>query len=170
MRTEALTQILEGASRTLNVLRQGGDGYENGAVAELMADTYLVGTVLAASPKLRSEIDLQRFLDETVSVIEKQGVDLTFFPLDVLHQFEGIWEANEWERLCVVRSGLQFFIELFQETALAEHVASIDTSAIDGLIRERGSEGYLSDDQIPPEIPLSHWWWWYPEPPRRRQA
>lgn len=170
MTAAALKQMLEEARQKLDVLRRGGDGYENGAVAELMADTYQVGKVLAASPKLRSEGDLQRFLDETVSVLEKQRVDLTFFPLNVSHQFEGIWEANEWEQLCVIRSGLQFFVELFQETALAEHVASLDTSALDGLIRERGSEGYLSDDQIPPEIPLSHWWWWYPEPPRRRQA
>lgn len=170
MMSESLTPIMENARWHLDALSRGEDGYENGAIEGLMSVAYQLGKVVSASPELLSERAVQRFLGETAAVINEQNVDLSFYQLPVLHRFEGIWESNEWEQLCVTRSGIQFFVDLFRETALADDVAAINASDIDELIRKRGNdEGYLPDEKIPPEIPLSHWWWWYPKPPRRRQ-
>jgi len=164
-----LSQLLEPARPQLDALQQGDDGYTRGTVDGLMSVVYGLGKALSASPELRADAALQRFLDETASVLKARQVNLTHYPWTVVREFKGNWESNEWDQLCVARSGLQFFIDLFRDTALSEEVAAIDPGDMDEFIRELGTdEGYSTDDEIPLEIPASHWWWWYPEAPRHR--
>lgn len=169
MTADALTQILDTGHRILDFIRQRNDVYDDGGMEELMLDVYELGRAISASPELRSNAAVQQFLEETTSVLMSKGyVALSFYPPSVTLRFEDNWEGDEWEQLCIARSGIEFFIELFRETALSEEAASMDTREMDAFIRARGDEGHLSDDEIPPEIPLAHWWWWYPEAPRSR--
>jgi hypothetical protein len=73
-------------------------------------------------------------------------------------------------RLCIARSELQFFIDLFRDSEIGEDVAAIDTSEIDELIRMKEDEAYVPPGKLPPELPASHWWWWFPQdPPANRR-
>lgn len=170
MTSETLTRALEHARRDLATLASSEQDSEDAtdALAELLDDLYDVGKALGASAGLRTSPELQRFLEEAIPVLKARQGDLLLRPWKIRYRFQGIWEDDEWIQLLVARSGLQFFIELFRETALAENVAELDTSDVDEFIRERGNEGNLTDEQIPPELPASHWWWWYPKEPRPR--
>jgi hypothetical protein len=170
MNSSTLLDLIATTRQDLDTLRQSSDVYESGAMAELMYDVYRLGIELSASPKSGSDVALRQLLAEVASVLTERNVDLAYYPQTVVRQFRTSWEANEWEQLCIARSGIEFFMALFLESVLAEKVAAISTSAIDKFIRESGDEGYLSDDEIPLEIPLSHWWWWYPEKPQPRPA
>jgi hypothetical protein len=170
MTSDSLIKTLEVGRRVLGVLRQGDDRDVTSAIENLMYSAYDLGKAISASPELLSNVELQRFLDEAVSVLKDRYMDLSFYPWTVVHRLEGSWEGDEWVQLCIARSGLQFFIDLFRETSISEVVTAVDASDIDEFIRNRGKdEGYVPNGEIPPEIPLSHWWWWYPEapPPRR---
>ncbi|HLK99974.1 MAG TPA: hypothetical protein VK539_05280 [Myxococcaceae bacterium] len=168
MTSTTLQELIATTRKDLNDLRRSSDVYESGAMEELMYDAYRLAIQLSASPEARADVTLRQLLAEASSVIEERNVDLSYYPWTVVRQFRTSWEANEWEQLCIARSGIEFFMELFRESVLAERVAGIDTSEIDEFIRESGGEGHLPDEAIPPEIPLSHWWWWYPDKPRPR--
>lgn len=170
MTSNTLQALLATTRKDLNALRQSSDVYESGAMEELMYDAYRLAIELSSSPESRSEVALRQLLAEVAAVIEERNVDLSYYPWTVVRQFRTSWEANEWEQLCIARSGIEFFMELFREGVLAERAAGIDTSELDEFIRESGGEGHLPDEAIPLEIPLSHWWWWYPEKPRPRSA
>lgn len=139
-----------------------------GALAEqrwddFFDDVYELGKLLVVEPRLTATPELTQFVEDSVPALREHHVDLMFFPGSVVRRFHGIWEGPEWEQLCVARSGLQFFVDLFSG-ALADNLADFDTGYVDELIRERGHEGHLADDEIPRGIPRSHWWWWYPRP------
>lgn len=130
--------------------------------SDFFDDIYHLGLALGIEPRLGVDPELARFIEDTVPVLREHHVDLMFFPGEVVRRFQGIWEYNEWERLCAARSGLQFFVDLFGKTALAENLSDFDTGYVDDLIREMGREGHLTDDEIPHGVPRSHWWWWHP--------
>jgi hypothetical protein len=169
MTSDLLSQLLRSARRHLDALLQGDNGYKHGSVNGLMTVAYRLGQALSADPGFCTDAAVRQFMDETASVLKARQVDLTYYPATLMLEFRGNWETNEWEQLCAARSGIQFFIDLFRDTALSDEVGSIDVGDIDEFIRERGTdEGYSADEEIPSEIPASHWWWWFPQPPRRR--
>ena len=64
------------------------------------------------------------------------------------------------------RSALQFFLDLYRDSALAPFVEEIETDYLDENVRAWGErEGFLSEPEIEPHIPRSHWWWWAPGSP-----
>jgi hypothetical protein len=127
-----------------------------------------VGLMLALCPELRSSPDLRRFLDESADALEQVFVKLHAFPLEATGDYEALWEANEWREVCRLRSGVQFFIDLYRDTGFAPFLEGIDTTFFDDWVREWGGrQGYALDDERPRGTPSSHWWWWYPRAPPR---
>ena len=83
-------------------------------------------------------------------------------------QFWGVWEGR-WIDVCFARSGLEFLLDLYQETAFSEtddteNGATFDKTEFEDLdagIQQLQSEyGGVPAQQIPAGIPVSHWWWY----------
>jgi hypothetical protein len=115
---------------------------------DLFDDVYDLGKLLVVEPRLGAAPELTQFVEDSVPALREHHVDLMFFPGSVVRRFRGIWEDREWEQLCVARSGLQFFVDLFR-SALADNLSDFDIGYVDELIRERGHEGHLADGEIP---------------------
>jgi len=169
MNSDRLTQVLDVAKRRLARLRQGSESPDPDVALEgWMDDAYEIGTVIAMSAGLRSDARLRRYVEDATPVLHEQAINLSFYPDFVESRFSGSWEYNEWTQLCGARSEIEFFRELFREAA-PDIIGMIECRNLDEVIRARGHEGHLEDDEIPSGVPVSHWWWWYPEePPRHR--
>jgi hypothetical protein len=162
-------ELVEQAHRDLDLLARAVSGSPGAADAleAVLDDSYGLGKAVTAAPALYDSLELRRFLHDAVPVIKEHHVDLMFHPMRLVHRFEDEWQGDEWEQLCVSRSALQFFADLFRDTPLADNLAGLESAFVDDFIRSKGHEGHLSDSEIPVEIPAAHWWWWYPEAPSR---
>ncbi len=94
-------------------------------------------------------------------------VDLQLVLAGISGMLWGGWSEGDWEKLCVRRSGLAFFEELFREALESHEYGPFDTLELDERIRGRADdEGYLDFAAVPGGVPSAHWWWWAPrEPP-----
>jgi len=169
MNSNRLTKVLDEAEPRLARLRQGSERPDpHAALARWMDDAFEIGTALVTSAALRSNARLLRYVEDAVPVLDVLAFSLASYPDFVESRFSGSWEDNEWTQLCGARSEIEFFRELFREVA-PDIIEMIECRDLDEVIRARGHEGHLEDDEIPSGVPVSHWWWWYPEePPQHR--
>jgi hypothetical protein len=164
---DLLAPILDEARARLRALR---DRPEGAPTAPLVADAlrliYRLGVALGDHPALHDAPALRGFLDDTAAALAAEHVALVFYPGALVDEFEHAWEHDEWRQLVERRSGLQFFLDLYRDTALAPYVAELELADLDRRVRDWGThDGFLPASQIEPGIPRSHWWWWLPEAP-----
>jgi hypothetical protein len=135
-------------------------------IDDFLRSIFQIGLVIGGDPERSGSSELRFFLDETAPDLIEEHVALLFYPGRLLLEFQHTWESDEWEQLCRRRSGLQFFLDLYRDTALGPFVEEIETDDLDDEMREWGKrEGFLSPAEIDPRIPRSHWWWWAPGSP-----
>jgi hypothetical protein len=71
----------------------------------------------------------------------------------------GIWDRN-WQKICERRSSIEFFFENFNTEKINSLREEVEMPEIDDKLKEwADKEGGLKEDQIPRNIPESHWWW-----------
>jgi hypothetical protein len=164
MMSASLTSILDQARARLRALRSHAKGTPTAPLVEdFLHDMYQIGLAVGDDAALLNAPELRAFLDETAPELMEEHVALLFYPGNLVLEFQHTWEYDEWEKLCRRRSALQFFLELYADTALAPFVQEIETDYLDEELRDWGSsEGFLPPSEIDPRIPRSHWWWWAP--------
>jgi hypothetical protein len=162
--SDGKTGLLQTARQSLADLAPGDDDPPaEQEIAAFLAALFDVALVYGADPAAVGA--LGAFVNETAPDIRKLVVPLSFYPGELLDSFEGIWEDDEWVQLCRRRSALQFFLDLYGGSEAWSVMDAIREAsvALDAYIRERGMlEGCLSDEEIDPAIPRTHWWWWLP--------
>ncbi len=71
--------------------------------------------------------------------------------------------AARWPAICYARSSLQFLIEVYSETRLPNDpngYTEDELEDFDEIMRQVYTEvGGVKTEDIPIEIPESHWWW-----------
>jgi hypothetical protein len=165
MVTTALTPILGQARAHLLALRSRAEGSpDNPLLENFLLDMYHIGLAIVGETELMNSPELRAFLDETAPELMEEHIVLHFYPGNLVREFLGTWEYNEWEKLCQRRSAFQFFMDIYRETELALFIQEIETDYLDEEMRDWGNhEGFLASSAIDPRTPRSHWWWWAPE-------
>ena len=144
------------------------DDYDDKTIelASFLENHLALGLLLARSPELRSEPEVEAYLAETVPILERNRFHLKTFPRAIERTLALPFEDDEWRRVVEQRSAFEFFKELYDGTALAPDLAAVDLAPVDARLREIGEvEGYLDAESIPADLPTSHWWWWAPAQP-----
>jgi hypothetical protein len=87
MTTQSLTQLLTVARRHLDLLRRSQGREQASAVANLMEDAYHLGRAFRTNPKLLSDPDWRRFLDEAAPVVRERLVSVSYHPSKLVSRF-----------------------------------------------------------------------------------
>jgi hypothetical protein len=152
--TDHIDQLLATAESTLAALQTATEhvtavalqfGYEIGEV----------GRVLTQHPEVASKV--RAFVERTAPVV---GRDLRLG-----RWFGSVYDAAEsrssdtedYVHALALRSALEFFIDLYRDSAAHDRVAGLDIGDTDDQLKEWGAQQYL--EEIPPGFPASHVWW-----------
>lgn len=136
---------------------------------KIMDAVYELGMALRREPSLREAPEFQRFIAESTELLTHPFVSmpLWFWPAQRESYIRGRWEGEDWRLYCELRSSMEFLREVYRDTPYVETLEKIGFEDFDADAREWGRrEGGLKDEEIPDDMPASHWWWWYPSPPR----
>jgi hypothetical protein len=133
----------------------------------------LLNLYLALKADLSIEVEpqFQNYLRESADLLTWITFDIGIFISEINQALRELFYSDEWFGICRNRSAVEALRELYQNTNLGEHLSvepnlsDLDTRDLDGEIRLKGEEGFLSQEQIPAGIPSSHWWWWLPYVP-----
>lgn len=111
---------------------------------------------------LRGEID-EAFVAATTDGLNAVWTGVLSFAEDLEALARDTFVADEWRQAVERRSALQFLLDAYARTPLAERFPYLEVDDLDELLRHRGqTEGFLRDEDIPDGVPESHWWWGLP--------
>jgi hypothetical protein len=157
---EALLQSLRALAATLT----HQSSIEDEAFPFMMGIVDL-GLRLEAEPSLRPQV--RRFLEETAAHFDWHIGLIRRFASDIESRSWTDWSDDPtlWRDLCIRRSAVAFFSELYADTSLAPMLPSLEESRLDEILRDHADDAYVPRDKIPPHMPTRHWWWWLPDAP-----
>ena len=166
-RLGTLTELLAQIRRVLTDLgREGTTEHRRDLIEDLMTGIYSLGLLLHREPLLRSSPEMLKFLRDGQSLLLMAVPSILSYVNTTESKFYASWVYDEWTRVSIRRSAIEFLRELFRETSFAEFLAFFNTDDIDKMFPSKEEKGgYLPVENIPIGIPPSHWWWWYPEAP-----
>ena len=129
-----------------------------------------LGQLVAEYPQLRNDSVVQEWISEAA----KNAVAWTNSVPGALPIEETRAKADEprgptYIEFLTLWSNYVFMRDLFRDQPQAmrawrEHWSEQDEARTNELNRETGHQlGPLYDDQIPQDMPSTHWWWWYPD-------
>jgi hypothetical protein len=149
-----IEQLLARAESTLALLQ--ADTPDAPSLARSFGrDIYEIGRELTLHPEIAPQV--RAFVERTAAIV-RHCTALVFW----FHRVADAAEAHSSETLeyagaLYLRSSLEFFRDLYRDTAADALVAQVETEETDESLREWGAEQYLVD--IPAGIPASHVWW-----------
>ena len=131
--------------------------------------------LLRNNPNLKLDTMYKDFIVKSEDILGYLTSELNRYIWELEDRAGSIFYSNEWEGIiCPRRSAIEAVKEMYRGTSFERvyegddpEILDLDTEELDELIEMKGEkEGYLKENQIPREIPASHWWWWSPnEPP-----
>jgi hypothetical protein len=111
---------------------------------------------------LRGAIDAG-FVSATADGVNAVWAGVRSFADDLEALVRDTFVGDEWLQAMERRSALQFLLDAYAQTPLAERFPYLEVGDLDELLRHRGqTEGFLRDEDIPDGVPESHWWWRLP--------
>ena len=142
---------------------------------QFMTKYYYLYKLLRNYPDLKFDSEYKDFIKQSEDILGYLTTDLNRYISELEDRTGSIFYSNEWEGIiCPRRSAIEAVKEMYRGTSFERvyegddpEILDLDTEELDELIEMKGEkEGYLKENQIPREIPASHWWWWSPnEPP-----
>jgi hypothetical protein len=149
------------AARALGGAATPAQGADDAAA--FLSAVYHLGRAVECDPPLRSSPPAVSFVEQTSVDAVAGRPALVFWTIKFETRMSGTWEWD-WAAACERRSSLEFLLDLYTGSALAEVFGELDPEDIDDQLRHWARfEGYLPAEAIPDGIPASHWWWWAPE-------
>lgn len=139
-----------------------------------MAGYFELYLLLRNNPDLKLDSKYKNFIEESQNILGYLTSDLNHYISELEYKTGSTYYGNEWEEIvCLSRSAIEAVKEIYRGTEFEKiyegddpEILDLDTEDIDDLIEMRAhKEGYLKEEDIPREIPTSHWWWWSPEEP-----
>ena len=121
-------------------------GHEIGKVGRQLAQHLEFGPAVHAfvertAPIIRTDTRLSSWISRVYDAAESRSSD-----------------AEVYVSALTLRSELEFFRDLYRDSAAKHYVSGIETDETDANLREWGSEQNL--DEIPMGFPPSHVWWY----------
>ena len=183
MNKDQFYQHLELISRFLNEakrIRKSKSLTEIGSETEQLIDhsmsKYLrLYLLIRNDPKLKLDSKYKDFIAESQYLLKGLTFELNRYVSEIEDRLRTTFYDNEWEGIiCRSRSAVEAVKEMYRGTAFEEFYEGDNPEALDlntedlddDLESFSHKEGYLKEEDIPREIPASHWWWWSPnEPP-----
>ena len=174
-----LELILHDLERT-KAMAKANSATETGSKIKLLTEQFMkeyfnIYLLLRNDPDLKLDSRYKDFIEQSQHLLRSLTYKLNNYIRELEDRTGSIFYGNEWkEVVCKGRSAVEAIKEMYRNTAFEEiyegsdpETLEFDTEELDELIEMRGEkEGYLKENQIPREIPASHWWWWSPnEPP-----
>lgn len=152
--SEHLDQLLARAESMLIALQSATDNATSLAIG-FGLDIGEIGRELTLHPELAPKV--RAFIDRTAPIVQ-QDLKLARW----IHRVHDAAESRssetyEYTGALRMRSALEFFRDLYRDSAARERVAEIETDETDENLKEWGAEQYL--EEIPPGYPDSHVWW-----------
>ena len=127
------------------------------------------------NPDLKLDDKYQEFIEQNQYYLSHLTSELDDYVSRIEDRLRTTFYDNEWEAIiCRGRSAIEALKELYCGTSFEEFYEGdnpdaliLDTEDLDDDLESFShKEGYLKEEDIPREIPTSHWWWWSPnEPP-----
>ena len=142
---------------------------------QFMSRYYYLYRLLRNNPNLRLDLKYKDFIAESQYLLKGLTFELNRYVNKLEDRLRTAFYDNEWAGIiCPGRSAVEAVKEMYRGTAFEEFYEGDNPDALDlntedlddDLESFSHKEGYLKENQIPREIPASHWWWWSPnEPP-----
>ena len=144
-------------------------------VKSFMIEYLQLYLLLRNNPDLKLDSKYKDFIEQSQYLLKGLVFELNDYVNETEDRLRTTFYDNEWaDIICLRRSAVEAVKEMYRGTAFEEFYEGDDPEALefdtedldDDLESFSHKEGYLKENQIPREIPASHWWWWSPnEPP-----
>jgi len=106
---------------------------------------------------------MQQFRSQSLSYLLEQSTRVHLY-LDESRSLAEFAVDNDWDELCMRRSAIQFLLEDYAGTPVADWIDPGELAELDEEMRRVGDEqGPVDPRWTPQGMPPSHWWWRYPE-------
>ena len=167
---------LMGETKAITISKSpiGEDAERRQLTNQFMSRYFELYLVLRSNPSLKLDKKYENFIEQSQYFLTHLTFELNHYVIEIENRLRTIFEYNEWEAIiCQRRSAVEAVKEMYRDTSFEEFYEGensealiLDTEDLDDSIEMKAhKEGYLKEDQIPKEIPTSHWWWWSPEEP-----
>ena len=139
-----------------------------------MSEYFKLYLMLKDNSNLKLDEKYKNFVEQSQFFLKGLTSELDRYVIGLENRLRSTFYSDEWETvICPGRSAVEAVKEIYRGTSFEEFYEGensealiLDTEDLDLSIEMRAhKEGYLKEDQIPKEIPTSHWWWWSPEEP-----
>lgn len=142
---------------------------------QFMSRYFELYLLLRNDPDLKLNSKYKDFIAESQYLLRGLTSELNRYITKIENRSKTTFYDNEWGGIiCPSRSAVEAIKEMYRGTSFEEfyqesspYALDLDTEDLDDTLEMRAhKEGYLKEEDIPREIPASHWWWWSPnEPP-----
>ena len=141
---------------------------------EFMRRYFELYLLLRNNPNLKLDTKYKDFIAESQYFLKGLITELNHYIGEIEDRLRTTFYDNEWEAIiCKRRSAVEAVKELYRGTSFEEIYEGDDPEALefdtedldDSLEIQGGKRGGLKEEDIPREIPASHWWWWSPDEP-----
>lgn len=139
--------------------------------SQFMRRYYYLYLLLRNNPSLKLDSSYNSFIAESQDILGYLTFELNRYVSQLEDRTSSTFYNDEWEGIvCRGRSAIEAVKEIYRGTSFEKiyegsdpEILDLDTEDLDELIEMRAhKEGYLKEEDIPREIPASHWWWWSP--------
>jgi hypothetical protein len=118
-------------------------------------DIYEIGRELTLHPESAAQV--RAFVERTAPLVRLCTGLISWFHRVYRAAEEHGSETAEYSGALVLRSSLEFFRDLYRDSAAADRIAGLETEETDESLREWAADQWLED--MPAGIPTSHVWW-----------
>lgn len=153
--SELLDQLMARAESALTALQSTFDGGAAPLALQFGHDIGAIGRELTMHPGLAP--DIRAFVERTAQIVERDTGLSSWFGRVYDAADSRSSETLEYVRALHMRSDLEFFRDLYRDSAASHRVSGIETDFTDENLKEWGGQQYL--EEIPPGLPASHVWW-----------
>ena len=130
--------------------------------------------LLRNEPNLKLTSEYKDFIEQSQYLLKGLVFELDDYVSEIEDRLRTTFYDNEWaDIICLRRSAVEAVKEMYRGTAFEEFYEGenpealiLDTEDLDDSLEiQGGKRGGLKEEDIPREIPASHWWWWSPDEP-----
>lgn len=153
--SDRLDQLLTSAEATLADLQTAAD-HLTGLALQFGRQIGDIGQELTLHPEFAPKV--REFVERTAPVVRMDS-GLSFWIHRVYDAAESrSSEVQDYMVALAMRSEIEFFRDLYRNSAAAHRVAGIETDETDQDLKEWSGHQYITE--IPAGIPQSHVWWY----------
>jgi hypothetical protein len=152
--SDHLDQLLNSAESTLVELQTASE-HITGFALQFGRKIGEIGRMLTQHPELAQKVDA--FIERTAPIVERDNRLGRWFGCVYDSAESRSSDVEDYIDALALRSELEFFRDLYRDSAARNRIAGIDIDDTDQLLGEWGARHRIRE--IPAGIPASHIWW-----------